>query len=137
MQVLKQATRWAVARLHKSQQEQFYTGRAGENWLSPSRGDAFVYTLEGAGNKVIAFTAMYPEETFIALPLPPVVSLAFDQRELRIIQSALRAVAPTGGGSAPHSLERAIADATQVSADDNLVATYCNTVVDEYKESLT
>lgn len=41
--------------LDKDGNEFFYTGRAGEGWISANMGEAFPYSLEGARNKAIRF----------------------------------------------------------------------------------
>ncbi len=48
-------TNYIVRGLDGNGGEVFYTGRAGEGWVSPSRAEAFGYSKEGAQRKALSF----------------------------------------------------------------------------------
>lgn len=63
-------------------------------------------------------------------------TLNLSTREIETILSALESVSPSGGGSDPFTLFRAIGAKTSVNTRENLTSEFCNNVVRDYLESI-
>ena len=62
-------------------------------------------------------------------------TVTLTDQEVVIIQSALTVISPTGGGSPPFNLYRKLCHETEISYDDDMLRTFCSTVISEYEQS--
>lgn len=62
------------------------------------------------------------------------VVLALSEHDLRVIQSALAAVTPVGGGSDQNSLYHHLLDVTKVDSDSDMVTRFVEGVISDANE---